>query len=221
MKLRVELENSQIILVGTAHILKESVESVSETILEEKPDYVAIELDPNRFRALELGERRKPRFRDFLSLGFGIALLGFLLSYLQEKVGENTGVLPGEEMLKAVECAREVGAEIVFIDRDVMITLKKLLKEIPLREKLKILKEMLFQDSMQELEIPNEDFVERIVSEFKEITPTGYRILISERDEIMAESLLRMKGKVVCVVGAGHLLGIKRFLEEGVAFERA
>lgn len=37
-------------IVGTAHVSDKSVEEVKQTILEEKPDVVAIELCPNRYQ---------------------------------------------------------------------------------------------------------------------------------------------------------------------------
>ena len=42
----------EIILLGTAHISKESVQEVKNIIEDEKPDRVCIEIDESRYKAL-------------------------------------------------------------------------------------------------------------------------------------------------------------------------
>ena len=43
-----ELDGRKIILIGTAHVSKESIEEVTQEIKNEHPDCVAIELDERR-----------------------------------------------------------------------------------------------------------------------------------------------------------------------------
>ena len=45
----IDTEDKKIILVGMAHISKESVETVRNSILEYEPDNICIELDENRY----------------------------------------------------------------------------------------------------------------------------------------------------------------------------
>ena len=53
----VELDNRKFILVGTAHISKESARLVREVIEKEQPDTVCVELDQQRYKSL--AEQRK------------------------------------------------------------------------------------------------------------------------------------------------------------------
>jgi pheromone shutdown-related protein TraB len=54
-----------------------------------------------------------------------------------------------------------------------------------------------------------------MMEEFGEIAPSASTVLIHERDEYIAKKILdeSKKGKVVAVVGAGHIKGIKKHLE--------
>jgi len=116
---------SKIILVGTAHVSSKSVAEVNEVIEKEKPDIVAVELDRGRYQALR-GEEdvREINVKELLSGGrFYEFLLHTLLAYIQRKIGEDTGVKPGEEMLSAVEMAEKTGARVALIDRDIRVTM--------------------------------------------------------------------------------------------------
>uniref|UniRef100_A0A7J3TIG3 Uncharacterized protein n=1 Tax=Geoglobus ahangari TaxID=113653 RepID=A0A7J3TIG3_9EURY len=54
-------------------------------------------------------------------------------------MGKETGVNPGEEMLRAIGKAREIGADVLLIDRDIAITMKRLWNELSFFEKLKLM----------------------------------------------------------------------------------
>ncbi|MFH1127440.1 MAG: TraB/GumN family protein, partial [archaeon] len=47
---RIKVGNREIVLVGTAHVSKESIKLVNETILREKPDTVGVELCDKRYK---------------------------------------------------------------------------------------------------------------------------------------------------------------------------
>ena len=49
---RIEMDGRQIILIGTAHVSKRSVDEVEELIQEEKPDTVCVELCQSRYQAI-------------------------------------------------------------------------------------------------------------------------------------------------------------------------
>jgi pheromone shutdown-related protein TraB len=65
-------------------------------------------------------------------------------------------------------------------------------------------------------ELMKQDVISALMKEFSEIAPSVATVLIHERDEYIARKILdeSKKGKVVAVVGAGHLNGIKKHLEE-------
>ena len=130
-------------IIGTAHVSDESVKEVRETILETRPDVVAVELDLNRLQNLKMeAAGQKPdkelNIREIIKSDQLTAFLasGFL-SYMQKKIGDEVGVKPGAEMLAAVSAAEEVGASIALIDRDIQITLKRALNQMSFWEKMK------------------------------------------------------------------------------------
>ncbi len=208
-----------ITIVGTAHVSKRSLEEVEKTIEEIKPQAVAVELCPRRLMALT-GKRQDVPVVDIIKRG-DVALFLFqtLLSYFQRKVGEEYGVKPGEEMLKAIEKANEIGADVLLIDRDIAITFKRFWSSLSLLEKIKLVFHLLrglFGDEDVDVdEMLKEDVLERLVREFREIAPSAARVLIDERDAYMAAKLLeasRRYESIVAVVGAGHRSGIERYL---------
>lgn len=49
---RIDLNGKELILIGTAHVSKQSAEQVKEVIEREQPDSVCIELDEQRFQSI-------------------------------------------------------------------------------------------------------------------------------------------------------------------------
>ncbi|MDP7570791.1 MAG: TraB domain-containing protein, partial [Myxococcota bacterium] len=103
----VAVGDREIILVGTAHISRESADLVREVIEHERPDAVCIELDPQRFAALS----QKRRF-DALDLKqvirnrqLAALIANLLLATYQKKLGGKLGVTPGTELLEASRTA--------------------------------------------------------------------------------------------------------------------
>jgi pheromone shutdown-related protein TraB len=213
MKEEIDLGQDKIVLVGTGHVFQESVDLARNTILEVRPDYVALELDPERLRALQSERREKPRTRDIFRMGIRFAILGSVLSYFQDKIGEETGVFPGAEMLEAAKAAKEVEAHIVLIDRSVIITLNRLIRAMPFFDIAKLVLYML-TPSKVEVEAINENDIDDLTEELYNLSPSAHRVLIEERDHIMAENILQLSGTIVVVTGAGHVKGIKKILIE-------
>jgi pheromone shutdown-related protein TraB len=222
-----ETIGDDIILIGTAHISEKSVEEVKEAIAKYKPDVVGVELDANRFKVLKdqakawknlplrkLIEGRNSYF--FIAQAF--------LTNMQKKLGASTGVEPGSEMLAAASAAKEHGAEISFVDRDITITLKRAWRKMKLRERMKIfweLMKLVAPPEEEEMEfdvdeLMKEDAISMMMKELKGFAPTVAEVLISERDEYISKKVLEgtKKGKVLAVVGAGHLKGIKKNIEK-------
>ena len=220
-----ELQNLKI--VGTAHVSEKSIKEVRETIRKEKPEIVAVELDEGRFRGLIEGEETS--LREVLRARDGkirLLLLQWLLSHIQKKIGKSVGIMPGEEMLTAVEEAKKIGASVVLIDRDIRITLQLLKDKMTFREKIKIffsLLRSLFirKGELIELDrITDEDILDDLVNEFKKLSPNAAKILIDERDIYMAKNLLALSQsedkKIVAVIGVGHEKGVKRYIKSKI-----
>jgi len=212
-------------IIGTAHVSDESVKEVRETILETRPDVVAVELDLNRLQNLKMetaGQKqdKKLNIREIIKSDQLTAFLasGFL-SYMQKKIGDEMGVKPGAEMLAAVSAAEEVGASITLIDRDIQITLKRALNQMSFWEKMKFAYGLIasFFASDEDLEdiekIKEGDTLAEVMEYFKDMSPQAYHVLVDERDAYMARMLLDLpEGRVVAVVGAGHQSGIKDYM---------
>ena len=74
---------AEIIVVGTAHISEESIAEVQRTIEAERPDVVAVELDPGRYQALTHPEQQEASIKEILSSGKLIPVLSSLAACIR------------------------------------------------------------------------------------------------------------------------------------------
>ena len=214
---------SKVILVGTAHVSDKSVAEVKEIIEREQPDIIAIELCRGRYKALKgEDEVKEVNIKDMLSGGkFYYFLIHWLLGYVQKKIGADTGVKPGSEMIAAIDLAEKTGAKIALIDRDIQVTLGRFWVKMSFYEKLKMFVSLLGATlgfGTKEIDIDtvtDEDVVTQLVAELRKIAPSVASVLLDERDIFMARNLVDLlpEGKIVAVVGAGHREGIQRYLD--------
>ena len=147
------------------------------------------------------------------------------LSSIQRRLGKEYGVEPGSEMIAAMDVAKKNKIEVALVDRDISITLKRAWRKMGLREKFKLTWEFLKailgydEEEAEELDLKklmDQDVISSLMEEFGEIAPSVAEVLIHERDEYISKRILdeSKKGKVVAVVGAGHVKGIKKQLEK-------
>src|SRR3989304_1735445 len=178
-------------LIGTSHIAKQSVREVKGKILKLEPDIVAVELDFQRYLALKNRQSRITiaSIRQIGFLGYVFAKFG---SWMQHKLGQETGLLPGEEMLTAVNAAREANAKGAFVDMPITQTLRKLSKEVPLTEKLRLVGYIIISPLVGEKiefdisKVPEQKVIAKLTSVFRKKFPTLYKVLVSDRDEWIA-----------------------------------
>ena len=65
-------------------------------------------------------------------------------------------------------------------------------------------------------DLKKQDVLSEMMKELGEQVPTLKTVLIDERDEYLAEKIIQTDGdKVVAVVGAGHVEGIKSIVQSG------
>lgn len=212
MKEFLKVGDTTYIIVGTAHVYEKSVIEVRETIRNEGPDVVALELDDARFEALLHNEERRPTIKEMKDFGFKNAFLLLFMSYLQKKISSDAGIMAGREMMEAAAEAKSLGIPIALIDQDIGITIQKLLENVGFKEKLMILKDVIFPEKGYTIDYIYENSME-LIDEIKGRYPFIYEILVDDRDKFMAENLKRIqREKVLAVVGAGHVPGIKRYL---------
>lgn len=220
-----DLEGRRLVLVGTAHISQESVALVRSVIERERPDAVCVELDARRMEALS--ERKRWEGLDLREVikkrQLATLLLNLMLSSYQKRLGGKLGVMPGSELLEAVEAARSLNVPVVLCDRDVRVTLRRAWAAPSLWKKSKLVAELLAGGG-EELPEVNEEFLRSmrqkdVLSEWLQELGAHYpelkNALIDERDNYLAAKIRAAEGqKLVAVVGAGHVAGMAKALRE-------
>jgi pheromone shutdown-related protein TraB len=219
-------EDKAITLVGTAHVSRESAELVAQVIEEEKPETVCIELCESRYQSLT--KKKKWQNTDLLKVikekkAF-LLLSNLMLAYFQKKIGKKLGIKPGEEVLRAIASAEAIGAQVHLADRDIRTTLSRTWRVMGFWRKIKLLAQLMTSagqiDSIQEEDIEKikrNDVLETLLSEIGESFPEIKRILIDERDQYLAHKIRTAPGgKIVAVVGAGHVPGIQAYWKKPV-----
>ena len=209
-------------IVGTAHVSSESVELVRNQIEEWEPDIVAVELCPSRMASLT--EPESLDSEDLLKIikegRAAMILLQSALAAQQRRMGISSGEKPGAELLAAVNVAEESGIPVEMIDRDVVITLRRAWRKMGVMEKWRIMNALLWDEddddfSMDEI-LGDSDLLSSMMEEAREVAPRAGEVLIDERDVFLSGRIqqIRGKGKVLAVVGAGHLSGVVGNLSE-------
>ncbi len=214
----------EIILVGTAHVSRESVELVKKVIEAEKPDCVCVELDDKRFNALS-GKKRWESLdlREIIrKKQLSTLLVNLVLASYQKKLGMQLGVMPGAELLEAAREAEKHAIPVTLCDRDVRVTLRRAWHETSFLKKGYLLATLLAslfdkteitEEKLQELK--KKDVLSELMSELGEAMPELKKVLIDERDIYLAEKIKNSPGRrLVAVVGAGHMAGIVRNIRE-------
>jgi pheromone shutdown-related protein TraB len=204
------IDGRDFILVGTAHVSKGSTDLVREVIEREKPDHVAVELDAQRYQALT--EQQRWESLDIKEIirkkQLATLIVNLLLAAYQKRMGLTLGVMPGTELLEA--------------DRDVRVTLRRAWRSMSFWRKslfLSALLASLFDDKelteAQIQELLKRDVLSELMRDLGEAMPELKKVLIDERDLYLSHKIRQAPGqRVVAVVGAGHLEGIRKALLE-------
>ncbi len=217
---KIILDGREIFLVGTAHVSKESVEDVKKTIRSVKPNSVCIELCEPRYRVMTDRDAWKKMniFKIIREKKSTLLLAQLILGAFYRQLGEKLGIQPGAEMLEAVNQAGRVKAKVILADREIEITLKRVFRYLSFWNKIKILSHFIaglvageeIDEKLIE-QLKTKDQLEAALSEFAEKLPEVKRRLLDERDIYLAQKIRHADGpKVVAVVGAGHIPGIKK-----------
>ena len=214
-------------IIGTAHVSEESVNEVKDTIYEQHPDAVAIELDRGRYTKIKqemMGIKEDETISVTKIIKENKVALFFtsaILSYFQSKIGANLDVAPGSEMIAAIEASEDLGIPIILIDRDISVTLQRALNRMGFFEKAKFMFALIasvfgFGDEkdVDVEELKNPENMDELMEVFKDEAPSVYEVLVHERDAYLAGSIMRIPhNHVIAVVGAGHKPGIEEYLD--------
>lgn len=226
----IERDGVRYTLLGTAHVSPASVAAVEAAVGSGRFDAVAVELDAQRLAAMEDPDAmarmdlveviRKGRVPLFAA---NLALAAY-----QRRLAEQLKIEPGAELKRAVTAARERNLPVQLIDREVGLTFRRASRRLGLWGKLQLISGigagLLSKEEVGEAEIEKlkqGDMLESSFGDFAEQSPALYDTVIAERDRYMAARLREETARaatpareVLAVVGAGHLAGLARHLEQ-------
>lgn len=219
-----ELNNRKITLIGTAHVSAESISEVENVISDVKPDCVAIELDEKRYESITNPD--KYRELDIIKVlkrkeGF-LLLANIVMASFQKRMGKNAGVKPGEEMVAAINKAKELNIPTALVDRPIQITFRRAWKKTSAYGKTQLLSALLAsgfsKDEISSEEIENlkqSSEMDSMMKELSELMPAVKQVLIDERDLYLASHIWKAEGNnIVAVLGSGHLPGVEAHLKK-------
>ena len=218
------LKRECLTIIGTAHVSANSVEEVKNTIYEQHPEIVAIELDRGRYTRLK-NEMMGIEEDDTISVS----------KIIKEEKGYTPDFLiPRDKGIACFDADKlngdihyrkwqtgDLEIPIALIDREINTTLQRALNKMGFVEKLKfafsLLTSIFSSDEEDEIdieELKNPDNLDELMEFFKDESPKVYEVLVQERDAYLAGNILRIpQDHVIAVVGAGHKPGINRYLD--------
>ncbi|MCL7037120.1 hypothetical protein MKW94_004828, partial [Papaver nudicaule] len=229
---------SQIYLVGTCHISKASAELVKKVIDYVRPDVVAVSNTPysvidhdslknlNVYMQVELCMRRaewlmnlKPAVPEDYRLyklfcnsmrapgGLCKKIEIFFTNCSRRRLNAK-GIFRGLEFKVAIEESFRVGARCFYIDQDIDVTRQQLFKETSSFDLLRIAYRK-YRSSIHPYSVYQRSYVQEMNSNEKKRSPDMTKVVLEDRDKIMFTNLRNFQGKVVAVVGMGHMDGIE------------
>lgn len=228
---RVQRDDVEYVMLGTAHVSRSSVDAVEALLAHERFDAVAVELcdsraqgmrDPEAFKQMDL-------FKVIRQGKAGMVAASLVLSTFQKRLADQSGILPGAEMKAAMDGADHRGLPLWLIDREVGTTLKRAWRSVGFWQRFGLLGGLLAsvfereEIEQQEIEkLKQGDLLESAFSEFASESKPLYESLIGERDSYMAARLREEAARsataeprrVLVVIGAGHLKGLTALLRE-------
>ncbi len=215
---RLTIDGKEIILLGTAHVSKESAEEVRQLIEEENPDSICIELDDARYQSMN--NKKKWEDTDLVEVikkkqAF-LLLANLILASYQKRMADKMGSEVGKEMSTAIALSKERNIPLVLADRSVQTTFKRIWAKHSLKEKVRIIAALLSTDDAEESisaedieKLKSGDMLEEALKEISREFPIVYEVLVEERNRILAYNIRHAPGpKVLAVLGAAHVPGI-------------
>ncbi|MEN1968629.1 TraB/GumN family protein [Lentibacillus sp. N15] len=217
---RLHIYDKELILIGTAHVSKNSAEQVKEVIEAESPDSVCIELDEQRYQSIVEGNKWQDTdiFKVIKDKKATLLLMNLAISSFQRRMAKSFGINPGQEMIQGIHSAEEVDAKLVLADRNIQTTFSRIWGNIGLKGKATLLMQIVgsifSKESISEEELEKmktQDTINSILNDFTDSFPRLKTPLIDERDQYLAQKIKDAPGnKVIAVLGAAHVPGITK-----------
>jgi len=213
----IKIGDKEIILIGTAHVSRQSTEEVRQAIPAYKPDVVAVELCQARFAVLKNPGLWKDTdiIKVIKEKKATLLFANLVMASFQKRIGDKVGIKPGEEIKVAIATAESANIPVALIDRNIRTTLQRLWYKLSLKGRF-----MLIGSSISSIFIKDidEDEIERLkekdvltaaVDEIGMKIPAVKEVLLDERDMYMARKIIDLQYKrILAVVGAGHMKGL-------------
>ncbi|HEY9703338.1 MAG TPA: TraB/GumN family protein [Allocoleopsis sp.] len=213
-----------VLLVGTSHIAKESIDKINEAYKTLNPDIICVELDHKRLHGLLSGEKReKSFFKGIKKYGFNGYMFAVVAGYIQEKLGNIVDMKPGSDMLEAVNLAKNNKKRLELVDQDIDITLRNFSKNFTWKEKFRILIDIFKapfskKESIDLSKVPKDELIQKLMLQLKERYPSIHKTLVDDRNMVMSKNIYKIMSKnsdkkILVVIGAGHEKELLRLIK--------
>ncbi len=226
----VKVGDTQITLLGTAHVSRASAEQVKSLLESGEYDAVAVELCPSRYNAIINPDAlaKMDLFRVIRDGKASMVAANLALGAYQQRLAEQFDIEPGAEQRAAIDYAQQAHCPVLLIDREIGVTLKRVMHSVPWWKRFGLfaglLASVISKEEVSEAEIEGlkeGDMLETTFAEFAEDREDLYRPLIDERDRYMAARIeqevdQQQPKRILAVLGAGHVKGIEGYLEQRV-----
>ncbi|XP_022816330.1 traB domain-containing protein-like isoform X1 [Spodoptera litura] len=228
-------ENTTVVLLGTVHFSKQSVEDVSEIVKVLNPNAILVELCRQRVSLLELDDKKfledaknfdAQKLKEAVKgQNFVSGMLHAMLLKTYADIAKELGVAPGGEFRRAYHEMKKIpGCKLFLGDRPIQITIARAFQSLSVYELGQVLYHLtttnpkpLDKDQLEKYK--DRDFVQ---AQFEEITRDVpafkkiFHVFVDERDKCLAYSLQEcvravQSPRVLAVVGMGHVDGIVKY----------
>lgn len=223
---------AEIILIGTAHFSKKSVQDVQKVIKSVKPSSVVLELCRERAFMLSLDEQSLLEQSRTISMekvrnaiadkGLAQGLVFIMFIKMSASLTEKLGMAPGAEFRAASAEAQKIpGCRVVLADRALGTTIARAVASVSLWQKMRLVYHVLTSDiniTQEDVEsCKDKDMLESLLEELGGQFPGFKRVLLDERNIYLAHTIYRWAQnsetsfgpqRLVAVVGIGHVAGI-------------
>jgi pheromone shutdown-related protein TraB len=224
--IKLTLGDSNVTLLGTAHVSRKSADTVAKMIDSGDYDAIAIELCENRYNTLNDPDSlaKMDLFKVVREGKAPMVMASLALGTFQQRLADQFGIDPGAEMRVAMKKTDALKIPLHLIDREVGTTLKRVYRAVPWWQRMSIFSGLIAsaitREEIEEKDIERlkeGDMLESTFQEFAQQNPNLYVPLINERDEVMSSHIYQTlqsekPQNLLAVVGAGHLKGIEKYL---------
>lgn len=225
--IRIDYHGKEIILIPTAHVSQESAKLVRETIEEEKPGSICIELDEQRYKNLKNPDAWKnTNIIDIIKQKkVTLLIANLILSSYQKNIAKKLKTKPGQEMIEGMKASEEFGINLVLADRSIQTTFMRIWRKMGFFERIKLFFSLMSIDDDEDVseedlqKLIERDNLELAIEDMGKDYPQIAATLLHERDKYLAYNIKNAPGdKVIAILGAAHTPGVEEevFKEQNI-----